>query len=228
MSQPPFTDLDAAPATVKPYAYPLDEFYLAAGLPLPLLEPVPSEAVPEPFKTLLVHENDMTPTLEAFHGGEIHLQVLRSYIKGGFYFREVVLRLDRSEEPVEFGASRINLNGLTCTARRLILEEHLPLGRILRDFKIPHQNHPEVFLRVESDAFINRAFGLSDRQILYGRHNLMVDLQQRPLSEIIEILPPLLPETLSRIQAVARTPHPDPLPIRMGRGSSPPGASDGH
>lgn len=192
MRRPAITGGEAA-AAVNPYVHPLDEFYRAAGLPLPSIEAISPGEVPEPFKTLLVHDNDMTPTLEAFHGGDIHLQVLRSYIQGGFYFREVVLRLDRNEAPVEFGASRISLDALTGAARRRILEEHLPLGRILRDFKIPHRNHPDVFLRIAADAFINRAFGHSGRQVLYGRHNRMADPQQRPLAEIIEILPPLTP-----------------------------------
>ena len=34
--------------------------------------------VPEPYRGLLVHEKDMTPTLEAFHGGDIHLRILSS------------------------------------------------------------------------------------------------------------------------------------------------------
>ena len=56
--------------------HPLDEFYARSGLPLPPLEQVDGETVPEPYKTLLVHRNDMTPTLEDFHGRSVHLRVL--------------------------------------------------------------------------------------------------------------------------------------------------------
>ena len=58
---------------VLPHAYPLDEFYSQAGLTLPRIEAVQGHAVPEPAQSLLVHQNDMTPTLEAFHGRPIHL-----------------------------------------------------------------------------------------------------------------------------------------------------------
>src|SRR5258708_29470319 len=57
-------------------AHPLDEFYARSGLPLPPLEQIEGEEVPEPCKTLLVHDTDMTSTLEAFHGRSLHLHVL--------------------------------------------------------------------------------------------------------------------------------------------------------
>ena len=190
MSQPPFTELAGVPAAVKPYAYPLDEFYLAAGLPLPLIEPLPGDMMPEPFKSLLAHEHDMTPTLEEFHKCPLHLHVLRNFTRGDFYFREVVLRTDEGERPVEFGAIKINMVLFEPPARRLILEERWPLGHILRDCAVPHESHPKAFLRVQSDDFINRALNLSGMHTLYGRRNTLTDLKQRPLAEIVEILPP--------------------------------------
>ena len=174
----------------QPWAYPLHEFYLLAGLALPRIEALPPEQVPEPYRTLLVHDRDMTPTLEAYHGADLHLEVLRSYLRGEHYYREVVLHLEGNEQPVEFGANRINLNLFTCTARRLILEEYVPLGRILKDFNIRHANHPKPFLRVAPDELIGQSLGLSGSPILYGRHNSMLDPQGRVLSEVVEILPP--------------------------------------
>src|SRR5579883_102407 len=98
----------ALPAAALSLAHPLDEFYAAAGQPLPPLAQVEGEAVPEPYRRLLVHQNDMTPTLEAFHGGSVHLDVLGRRRKDDAYFREVILRLDSNNEPVEFGAIKIN------------------------------------------------------------------------------------------------------------------------
>lgn len=34
----------------------------------------------------LVHDNDMTPTLEAFHRGDIHIEVWGRERRGDFYF----------------------------------------------------------------------------------------------------------------------------------------------
>src|SRR2546425_7220190 len=79
-------------AAALPLVYPLDDFYAKSGLPLPKIQRVSPEEVPKPYRSLLVHQNDMTPTLEKFHGGRIHLEILKSQRRDGYYFREVVLR----------------------------------------------------------------------------------------------------------------------------------------
>ena len=175
---------------VLPFAYPLDEFYAQAGLPLPAIEAIPGDAVPEPYRALLVHERDMTPTLEQFHGSPIHIRVLRREERDDFYFREVVLVLERDETPVEFGAIKINLTLFKPAARQLILDEREPLGSILKTCAVAHTSRPKAFLRVKSDAFINGTLDLEGQQILYGRRNTLADPKGRPLAEIVEILPP--------------------------------------
>ena len=172
--------------------FPLDEFYALAGMPLPRIEQVAGADVPEPYKSLLVHFNDMTPTLAAHHQSSIYIDVLRSERRGDFYFREVVLRLDRDNKPIEFGANRVCLPRLPEDARRLILAEHLPLGQILHQCKVPHRSFPKCFIRVEADDFIDRAFGLEGRPILFGRQARILDPHGQPISEIVEILPPLV------------------------------------
>src|SRR5258708_40329644 len=66
----------AAGAPAVPFAFPLDDFSARSGLPLPPIERLAGEQVPEPYRSLLVHDTDMTPTLESFHGARIHLQIL--------------------------------------------------------------------------------------------------------------------------------------------------------
>ena len=171
-------------------SHPLDEFYAQMGLTLPPLQQVDGEAVPQPFKRLLVHNNDMTPTLEKFHQCDIHLRLLGRRRKGNEYFREVVLLLDDSERSVEFGAIKIYLSLFTRPARRQILEERRPLGHILQECGVKHSSRPRAFLRLASDRFINEALRLTGANVLYGRRNTLSDPQERPLAEIVEILPP--------------------------------------
>ncbi|MCX8090892.1 MAG: hypothetical protein N3I86_08165 [Verrucomicrobiae bacterium] len=180
-------------STNSAHVYPLSEFYARAQRALPPVEVISGEVVPEPYRSLLVHGNDMTPTLEAFHEGHIHLEVLRRERRGDFYFRQVILRLMRNEQPVEFGANKIYLGRFPDDLRELILADDLPLGRILRDFQLPHATAAKAFLRVQSDAIINEAFELSGPTTLYGRKAVITDPQGRPLSEIVEILPPQKP-----------------------------------
>src|SRR2546423_11715089 len=169
---------------------PLDEFYGRRGLVLPPWEQIDGEAMPEPYKTLLVHQKDMTPTLENFHGRSVYLRVLGRERRGKEYFREVVLQLEGTEQPVEFGAIKINLDLFSATAEKKILQEQWPLGRILKDCAIPHASRPGAFLRIASDPLINNVLGLTGAQVLYGRRNTLFDADDRPLAEIVEILPP--------------------------------------
>jgi hypothetical protein len=177
-------------ATVLPFAYPLDEFYALARRELPAIEQIDGDEVPEPYRDLLVHTRDMTPTLEKFHGERIYLNVISRQTRGDFYFREVILLTQRMRTPVEFGAIKINLALIPPLARRLILEEEEPLGTILEETHVVHTSKPKAFLRIPADAFITGALQLSGKHVLYGRRNTLFDTQQRALAEIVEILPP--------------------------------------
>jgi chorismate-pyruvate lyase len=170
--------------------FPLDRFYAREGVRLPEIEVIPPDAVPEPYHRLLVHGNDMTPTLETHHRSSIHIDVWGRARHGHEYFREVVLRLDRNQRPVEFGANRIDLSRFSPFDRQLILDEYIPLGHILHMRQIPHSGRPTAFLRLVPDPLIRRALGLEGQPTLYGRRNTLRNDAGEPLSEIIEILPP--------------------------------------
>jgi len=179
-----------AAATALPYVFPLDEFYARSGLALPRIERVAGEEVPQPYHSLLVHQNDMTPTLENFHGASIHLEILSREQRGDYYLREVVLRLNGSGKAVEFGANKISLLLYPPRARQMILEEKIPLGGILKECEIEHTTRAKAYFRVVSDELISRVLRAPLGVTLYGRKATISDPQQRPLSEIVEILPP--------------------------------------
>ncbi len=172
-------------------AHPLDEFYARSGLRLPPLEQIEGETMPEPYQGLLVHQKDMTSTLEAFHGRSVHLRVLGQERRGEDYVREVVLQLEGTEQPVEFGAIKNHHGLFPEAAREQILQERWPLGHILRDNAIAYISRPGAFLRIASDPLINSVLGLTGAQLLYGRRNTLLDAAERPLAEIVEILPPV-------------------------------------
>jgi len=172
------------------HLYPLSEFYTHAKLPLPRIEQIPGAAVPEPYRSLLVHHHDMTPTLESFYQADIHLEIVRRERRGDFYFREVVLQLNGSDQAVEFGANKVYIARFPEEAQDLILQEELPLGRILKNCEVAHRTEAKSFLQVTSDDLIGEKFGLTAPTTLYGRKAVICDLQGRPLSEIVEILPP--------------------------------------
>ena len=178
-----------APRATYSDIYPLDAFYEQRGDALPVIGRVESDQMPEPYKSLLVHKNDMTPTLKNFYNDTIHIRVLQRHVFENEYFREVVLLLNGTEQPIEFGAIKIVLDLFPNAAQQEILQENRPLGHILHEHKIPHASRPQMFFTVTSDRFINRALKLTGPHALYGRRNTLVDPWDRPLAEIVEILP---------------------------------------
>jgi chorismate-pyruvate lyase len=172
------------------FTYPLSEFYSRAKLPLPHIESIPADAVPEPCRALLAQHNNLTPTLEDFHKHPIHLEILNRERRGGFYFREAVSRLNHDEKPVAFVANKIFLTLFPEEAQELVLFDQIPLGRILKECGVRHKTEARHFLRVEPDELIARAFELEQPVTLYGRKAVISNLQGQSLSEIVEILPP--------------------------------------
>lgn len=170
--------------------YPLDEFYEQAGRPLPRIDLIAGDALPEPARSLLVHDSDMTSTLERFHAHPIRLELLRRQQSGALYFREVVLVLEASGQPVEFGAIKIYLERFEDASQKRILEGSTPLGRILNESGLVYTSRPEAFLKIQADDFISRSLKLPWQPELFGRRNTLRNLNGEPLAEIVEILPP--------------------------------------
>ena len=168
----------------------MNEFYEQLGLPLPAVARVDGRDMPEPYRSLLVHNRDMTPTLERAHDRRIRLRVLRSAVAGDVLSRQVVLVAEGSEVPVAFGASKIHLEHFPEDAKPLVLEGKQPLGAILRSQGIEHAGRPELFLEVTADALIYNTLGLAEPARLYGRRNMLVDAAGRTLAQVVEILPP--------------------------------------
>ena len=74
------------------------------------IEPVEPEDIPEPFRSLLVHEKDMTGTLAGYWGLPIILRPRTVRRKGNVLYRQVVLTAGPDRIPVEAGAIKIYLD----------------------------------------------------------------------------------------------------------------------
>lgn len=183
--------MNAGAPTDQQLLRPLRDPYGDAHRALPELETMPGESVPEPYRSLLVHNRDMTRTLEAYHQGRIHLRVLSRRESEGLHLRTVVLELDGSNLPVEFGATRAYLDRFAEPWRSQILAGERPLGGILNASGIPYVSRPSAFFRTRADDFIRSALGVPNGLTLYGRRNTISNQLGEPLAEIIEILPPL-------------------------------------
>ncbi len=171
--------------------YPLSRFCEDGGHPLPSCEVIDGAAMPRPYRDLLVHHGDMTSRLEAFHGGEIVIEVLHHEHSPEVYRREVVLRVEGTGMAVEYGAIEIDLNAFEGELRRLILEEHLPLGGLLNRFGIRYRSEPKAFIRLGGDAVMQRVFETPGAQEFFGRCNVLLGENDRVLARIVEVLRPV-------------------------------------
>jgi hypothetical protein len=85
-------------------------------------ESVSAAEIPEPARTLLVHQGDMTSRLQRFHESAIALRVLQNTSGGeDVCSREVLLLAEATGAPVEYGAIEIFLHPLPAPVRALIL-----------------------------------------------------------------------------------------------------------
>ena len=103
--------------------------------------------------------------------------------------REVVLRLDRDDSPVEYSALRIFFPAVTVQARRMIEEARIPLGSILRICDCRHTVHPSGFFRIRPTAFMMEVFGMENKTSLFGRRVTLTGLDGKTIAEVCEILP---------------------------------------
>ena len=173
--------------------YPLSQFYDEAGLACPQVTGIEPAEMPDPYRRLLVHERDMTPTLEAAWGQDIQLRVLKYRLRNNVVSRQVVLMLAHDQTAVEMGAIKIYVDRFPKAARQLILERRKPLGTILRVHRIPHRSRPAGFFELIPDTIINEALRAGGTTPLFGRQNGILDFTGQVLAEALEILPPLDP-----------------------------------
>src|SRR5262245_30221571 len=80
-------------------SYPLDILYERAGVATPLVKRIAADRIPAPYSELLVHQNEMTSTLEVHFGGPMAVRVLSSFSKNHSYFRRVLLALKKTARP---------------------------------------------------------------------------------------------------------------------------------
>src|SRR5262249_5525740 len=170
----------------------LERFYQRASLPSPSVRELRGREVPQPYRSLLVHSTDMTPTLERFHCQRVGLTVLSRELQENTYLREVILTRANDDLPIEYGVIRICLDHLPPPAARRVLEEHAPFGNILQTEGLPHMSWPQAFFCVDSDAHMRAVLRLDHSQALFGRRNVLLDGSRRLLAEVIEILAPLV------------------------------------
>ena len=168
--------------------YPLDVVYRRAGVEMPAIKIVAPYKIPMPYRSLLVHEDDMTITLERHFGGRVILRALSTFTSGAWYFRRVLLVQEYTGRPVEMGAIRMKLDGFGARLKKQILKNEVPLGRILRDSGFKYVSHAMAFLAITPNPEMMGVFWMRESRTLYGRRT-EITRNGTKIGDIVEVLP---------------------------------------
>ena len=162
---------------------------------------VTADLMPQPERSLLVHDRDMTSTLTEFHGDALKLDVLERRLEGDQLARHIVLRTVSDHRPVEYGAIRIRLGGLEEVVREKIVAGEQPLGGILNEHRVGYASCPGGFFKIRATDLMADVLELSEPNWLYGRCNCLSAAEGGSIAEVVEILPPayLRAETSERL-----------------------------
>ena len=168
---------------------PLHFFYAKEHRPLPDVQLLGGEQVPEPERSLLVHDRDMTSTLRNFHGAAITLEVRAVERSDGYVMRMVVLHREDTNAPVEFGAIGIRLEKFEGPLRDRIADGSAPLGGLLEEYLIDYRSCPKGYFSTAADPVIAGALEESEGTVVYGRCNELTDPEGFAFADIVEVLP---------------------------------------
>jgi hypothetical protein len=149
--------------------------------------------LPEPYRGLLVHETDMTGTLERYCGQAMLLHTIERVVTSDRVVRHVELRGAESRQAAEFGAIEISLDQFGAGPREEILKGELPLGTILKRAEMDFISRPIAYFRIKPGSAVRHSFGVPEDGWLYGRCNQLLALSGGTIADVVEILPPNLP-----------------------------------
>ncbi len=153
-------------------------------------EHVAKEATPEPYHHMLVHEHHMTVSMESWHNCSVDVDVLASRFENGLYLRKIVLRKGGTPQPVQFGYVRFNLELVTPQVRHEILEEKVPLGRVLIQHNVFRHVDLGAILRFTAGPGLERYLHMQPGDVTYGRL-ATIFCNGIPAIDLLEIAAPL-------------------------------------
>ena len=156
---------------------------------------VPASAVPEPYRTLLDHEEHMTVTMERFHGGPVSVRVLDEKWEAGRYCRKITLarepeRPGEDEKTVQFGLVRFDLSDLEPEAREEILAGETPLGRVLIERNVLREVELGALLKLTAGPGLAALLGMPEGGTAWGRL-ATIFTNGAPALDLLEVAAPV-------------------------------------
>ena len=171
---------------------PLDELKSLTDLfpdALPLIEQaehVPSATVPEPYNKMLVHEEHMTVEMESYHDSPVDVQILDRKLDDQLYSRKILLLKSGTDQVVQFGIVRFDLQSVTEAVREEILAGDTPLGRILINHNVLRHIDLGAILRITAGPGLAEYLQMEPGGTTYGRL-ATIFCNRKPAVDLLEI-----------------------------------------
>jgi chorismate-pyruvate lyase len=147
------------------------------------------EAMPQPYRRLLAHNDHMTVTVEDYHGSPVDVRVLQRHATQSHYAREILLARQTDAAVVQYGIMRVNLAYLPAEVQDRIRGEQTPLGRILIEHDVLRRVQLFSLRRVELGPGLGGHFQCSPGTTTYGR-TALIECNGVPAIELLEIVSP--------------------------------------
>ena len=152
-------------------------------------EEVDPDGIPEPFRTLLNHDEHMTVTVEAHHDCSVDVRVEQTHSTTTHYARKILLTRQTDGEVVQFGIVRLNLDSLGSKLRQEIEKQQTPLGRLLIQHDVLRNVRLLSLWKVAAGSDIRKLFELEDTAVCFGR-TALIYCNGVPAVELLEIVTP--------------------------------------
>lgn len=153
-------------------------------------EHVPAAAVPQPYRDMLVHDHHMTVTMERFHESPVTVRIIDRRQSDSVYCREILLYKQGTEEAVQYGIVRFDLQFVTPNVRDEILQGDTPLGRVLINQNVLRHIDLGAILRITAGPRLAGYFNVESGATTYGRL-ATIFCNQQPAVDLLEISTPL-------------------------------------
>lgn len=149
-------------------------------------EHIPQAIVPEPYKTMLVHNHHMTVEMEKYHQSTVDVKVLDRKLNGDEYGRQILLLKHGTSNVVQFGIVRFHLQYVTKQVRDEIIAEHTPLGRILINHNVLRHVDLGAILEIVAGPGLASALQMPVGATTYGRL-ATIFCDRKPAVDLLEV-----------------------------------------
>jgi len=149
---------------------------------------IEAEDMPEIPRRLLAHDEHMTVTVEAHHGGLVDVDVLSTVRQPPHYARKILLRRQTDGGAVLFGLMRVNLDFLESDVRDEILSQRTPLGRVLIEHNVLREVELVSLWRLTAGSDLALHLAVAPGQVVYGR-TALIHCNAEPAIELLEVVP---------------------------------------